>query len=704
MAGTGLRLKNFYRQYIYPHYPALLVARRSLKIMAAMVLSLLILQPWPHLMTWGPLSAFLLSQVPPGLPLAARRKAMLVLTLATALLMPLATLAADGVALPTVFVILATFAAFWGAALGPAYGACGLWALLLVVVALGKPAPLDEGLGRAAAVALGGGLCWCFQFLVLPIRPRQIYSAALGLALDYLDQLWSLLEEAYPKGDVDPKRLEKLKSQALTALHRLRDIPQFLELPTAKLGGSSQAVLALGLDLVRVYENLLALWQVRQLASDWPLFQTRQGQILQGLALAHELLRELRQAQAGSTQRPDPSAVIHGLKQQVDDLRQQALENEDKRSVGDYVAVTNSLAALVSLARDLGRAEGQRRALELLQLPAQGRAAPSEFRTRLRQELRLDSPILRSSLQASVAAGVGMVLIKTRNLHNGYWVVLFALLVVKPDLGTTLAMGKRRVIGTVLGAAAAIFFLLEVASSGPPKAASRPGPAPRQLSGLGPGAGAQPGPGPALRRAVAARGPLVRPDAGPGGRRRAQPPPGGADPPGASAERPERPDTSHPHRPGRVPGQVQAPPPSAGSGPGPRRGVPAHGPGGGPDSRPAGPTDPVVLPVGAAPDGAGGGGSRHGGEFPGLVLIKLPFGKQPSLAYIMVPSDFVSQCARPRDRPRPDPGPPGPAPPKGFTGQFIDITCYLQLYPRLTGCWAQAARHPGALTGPRRPV
>ncbi|MBU4278034.1 MAG: FUSC family protein [Proteobacteria bacterium] len=467
MAGAGLRLKNFYQQHTKPHYPSLLVARRSLKIMVAMVLSLLILQPWPHLMTWGPLAAFLLCQVPPGLPLAARRKAMLVLTLFTALLMPLATLAADGVALPTLFVILATFAAFWGAALGPAYGACGLWALLLVVVALGKPAPLDEGLARAAAVALGGGLCWCFQFLVLPIRPRQIYSAALGLALENLDQLWTLLEEGYPQGKVDPKRLEELKSGALTALHRLRGIPQFLELPSEKVGGSTQAVLALGLDLVRVYENLLALWQVRQLAADWPLFQTHQEQLLQGLAQSHGLLREVRQAQAGSNRRPDPTAVIDGLARQVAKLRGQAQENEDKRSVGDYVAVTNSLTALVSLARDLGRAEGQRRALELLQLPAQHRAAPSQFRTRLRQELRLDSPILRSSLQASVAAGVGMVLIKTLNLHNGYWVVLFALLVVKPDLGSTLAMGKRRVIGTVLGAAAAIFFLLEVASSGP---------------------------------------------------------------------------------------------------------------------------------------------------------------------------------------------------------------------------------------------
>ena len=459
-------LKSFYRRRIHPYDPSLLVARRSLKTMTAMALSLLILKPWPDLMVWGPLAAFVLSQVPPGLPLAARRKAMVSLTLATALLMPLATLAADGVAAPTVFVILATFAAFLGAALGPAYGACGLWALLLVVVALGKPAPIDEGLERAAAVALGGGLCWCFQFLLFPLRPRQIYTAALGLALEALEQLWEFLEQAYPQGKVDQKRLEELKSQTLTALHRLRGIPQFLELPPQKAGGSTQAVLALGLDLVRVYENLLALWQVRTLAADWPLFQARQDQILQGMTQAHELLRELLQAQAGSAQRPDPTAVIDGLTRQVDDLRRQALENEDKRSVGEYVAVANSLTALAALARDLGRAEGQRRALDLLHIPAPRQAAPSEFWASLKQELRQDSPILRAALQASVAAGVAMVLAKALDLHNGYWVVLFALLVVKPDLGTTLAMGKKRILGTALGAAAAIFFLTQIGSSG----------------------------------------------------------------------------------------------------------------------------------------------------------------------------------------------------------------------------------------------
>ena len=464
MPGPERQLRRFYRRHIHPYDPSLLVARRSLKTMAAMALSLLILQPWPHLMTWGPIAAFLLSQIPPGLPLPARRRAMAALTLATALLMPLATLAADGVAVPTVFIVLATLTAFLAAALGPAYGACCLWALLLVVVALGKPAPLAEGLERACAVALGGGLCWCMHFLVFPLRPRQIYTAALGLALEALDQIFNLVREGYLEGEVDQARLEELKSQALTALHRLRGMPQFLELAPQKAGGATQAVLALGLDLVRVYENLLALWQIRGLAADRPLFQSHAPQLAQDLEEAHGLLKELLTAQAGSDERPDPAPLIQKLAAQIKSLGQQKQAGEEKHSVGEYVMVSNSLAAL---ARDLGRAEGQRRALELLHLPPPRQTSLGDFWGRLKAEMRQDSPIMRASLQASAAAGAAMILTKSLDLHNGYWVVLFALLVVKPDLGTTMAMGKRRILGTALGAAAAIVFLTQVGSTGP---------------------------------------------------------------------------------------------------------------------------------------------------------------------------------------------------------------------------------------------
>ncbi len=461
-------IRRVYRRYIHPHDPMFLLLRRSLKTLIAMALSLAIFWPWPNLLVWAPLAAFVLSQVPPGLPLAARRRAMFFLVLATALLVILATVLADGVIPPTVFVVLATLAAFGAAALGPGYGACALWALLLVVVALGKPAPALEGLARAGAVTIGGLICWGMHFLVLPMRARQYYRTSLTLALLDLDELWGLMQQGYVGGEVDAKRLERLKAQALKSLHRLRGLPSFLETPPGEAGTPAQAVLALGLDLVRVYENLLALWQMRQEAGDSAVFAEYAPGLAELLARGHGLLVQLRRAVRGGPEPGQTKELIDELHQRVERLRQRRAATQD-RSVGESVLVFNSLAALLALARDLGRAEGQRRAVEFLRVPPDAPApSPAGFWGRLQDEMRPGSPTLRAAGQAAVAAGASMLLVKLTDLYNGYWVVLFAILAVKPDLGTTLALGKRRLLGTCLGGAVAIAFLLVLGDEGWP--------------------------------------------------------------------------------------------------------------------------------------------------------------------------------------------------------------------------------------------
>ncbi|MCF8116973.1 MAG: FUSC family protein [Desulfarculaceae bacterium] len=467
MGSSPGHIKRFYRRHIHPYDPSFLTLRRSLKTLTAMAICLWIYWPYPQLLAWGPLAAFTLSQVPPGLPLAARRKAMLLLVAAAALLVIPSSLAGYGVFLPTVFIVLATLAAFGAAALGPAYGACALWALLLVVVALGKPAPLEEGLQRALAVALGGGVCWAMHFLVWPMRARQLYRSSLTMALVNLEELWDTMRDGYPTGRVDQNQFSQIKEQALKALHRLRGLPQFLETPPDEEGSPATAILILGLDLVRVYENLLALWQLRQEALDSALFD-EYGPRLAGLMnRARDLLGRLRRAVQQNQGEVDASGLIHELTASVEQLRQRKAD-DGEHSIGEYVLVFNSLTALLALTRDLGRAEGQRRAVELLNPPSD-KAAPSlsGFWARLKAQLGPGSAIPRSAGQAAVAAGASMLLVKATDLHNGYWVVLFALLMVKPDLGTTMAMGKRRLLGTCLGAAGAIVFLLGLGDQGP---------------------------------------------------------------------------------------------------------------------------------------------------------------------------------------------------------------------------------------------
>lgn len=459
--------RRIYRRYIHPLDPAALIFRHTLKTMAAMTAVLLLFHPLGRTAVWGALAAMFLSQVPPGLPLHQRRRAMLWLVAAAAALMPPATLLGAGVIAPTTLALLATFAAFWFAALGPAYGACSLWALLLTVMALGNPGGWGEALLRVGAVAAGGMLAWGFHFLLFPLRPGRLLRTALSLLFADLDEVFRLLEGGFQEGRVDEQRLARLKERALNSLHRFRRLPQFLELSPGPGDDRQNTVLSLGLDLVRVYENLLALWQLRAAAGDSPLFSELLPRLSRFVGQTHRLFGQMAQAVQKRGGRVDGGPLRRELAAAIEQLRQRRQEQKGP-GPREWIVVFNSLYALESLARDLGQAERQRRAVELL-YPEQGRPAPPEpgRLQRLRAELNWGSPSLRVALQAAGAAGAAMFLAKFFDLRYGYWVVIFALLAVKPDLGSSLKMGKKRLWGTLLGAGAAIAFLLLWGGEGP---------------------------------------------------------------------------------------------------------------------------------------------------------------------------------------------------------------------------------------------
>lgn len=459
-------IRRLQEKYLHTFDPAALALRRTAKTMAAMAVGLALLYPLGRPAVWAALAAMFLSQVPPGLSLAKRRRAMLLLVAASTLLMLPATLLGTGVFKPAIVVVLVAFVAFLTAALGPAYGACSLWALLLTVIALGNPGGWEQALIRAGAVATGGMLAFVSHFVLFPLRPGPILHNALDLALDNLGQVFDLVQQSYESGEIDEPQLDRAKDRALTSLHRFRRLPQFLELLPGPGDHTQNAILSLGLNLVRVYENLLALWQLRQSAGDSGLF----AEALPSLTGLTKQTRELFKQLARAATTHDLQMAGEPLLQEIqDDLaamlarRKQAGEAANPRG---RMLVFNSLYALESLARDLERADDQHRQVALMYPKEEPALDAASILRNLAQELRWDSPHLRRALQAAAAAGAAMFLVKFFNLHYGYWVVVFALLVVKPDLGSSIKMGKKRTIGTLLGAGGAIVFLLLLANSG----------------------------------------------------------------------------------------------------------------------------------------------------------------------------------------------------------------------------------------------
>jgi uncharacterized membrane protein YccC len=75
----------------------------------------------------------------------------------------------------------------------------------------------------------------------------------------------------------------------------------------------------------------------------------------------------------------------------------------------------------------------------------------SPFLAKLRDNLTLDSLVLRHALRLAVTAAVAVIVYSVFGLKEGYWVTLTVLVILKPYSGATFQRGVQRVVGTVLG-------------------------------------------------------------------------------------------------------------------------------------------------------------------------------------------------------------------------------------------------------------
>jgi uncharacterized membrane protein YccC len=62
-----------------------------------------------------------------------------------------------------------------------------------------------------------------------------------------------------------------------------------------------------------------------------------------------------------------------------------------------------------------------------------------------------ESPVLRHAGRVAVACAVSEILALSTGIAHGYWITLTILVVLQPDLGTTVRRGAQRIIGTAAG-------------------------------------------------------------------------------------------------------------------------------------------------------------------------------------------------------------------------------------------------------------
>ena len=360
-----------------------------------------------------------------------------------------------GVAVGDVLWLFALTTAVWGlvagmlVSLGVAAGIIGVQSVVGLLIITQYSMPLEDGLGRAGLVLLGGLVQVVLLLTAWPLRRSPVERSALAQVYRSL----ASYAAALPAGVAEPPDVRPLAE----ARRALRDPQPFLRDEHALLfqqlhdeAERARTTLA-GLALVR---GRLAGWPSRERAVMLlDELAAEAAALLRDIAAAAELPRSAARAAAlaaaGPERDPDRwqrlSRITVALRDEAD-----SAGPSDSHVGASLVGEVERLATTL-----LGELEAVVRLSRATSEPARARTRSTALRDALptlRAHLTLRSPVLRHALRLAGTLGVGTALAGLLPFEHRYWLPLTALVVLKPDFRSTFTRGLGRILGTAVGA------------------------------------------------------------------------------------------------------------------------------------------------------------------------------------------------------------------------------------------------------------
>jgi uncharacterized membrane protein YccC len=360
-----------------------------------------------------------------------------------------------GAAVGDVLWLFALTTAVWGfvagmlVSLGVAAGILGVQSVIGLLVITQYSMPIEDGLGRARLVLLGGLVQVVLLLTAWPLRRSPAERSALAAVYRSL----GAYAAALPAGIAEPPDVRPLAE----ARRALRDPQPFLRDEHALLfeqlheqAERTRTTLA-GLALVR---SRLVGWPSRERAvALLDELAEQAAALLRDIAAAAELPRSAARAAAltaaGPERAPERWARLSGATAALRD--EAAAAGPSGTHVGaSLVGEVERLATAL-----LGHLEAVVRLSRAASGPARARTRSTALQDALptlRAHLTLRSAVLRHALRLAGVLGGGTALAGLLPFEHRYWLPLTALVVLKPDFRSTFTRGLGRILGTGVGA------------------------------------------------------------------------------------------------------------------------------------------------------------------------------------------------------------------------------------------------------------
>jgi len=445
--------------------PGFLAAKRSLKTFAAVILPLFIFYNEPKFALLAVISALLFSRSQYGSTIEERKFTLLLTGAVMTLIAVPISFIGDNEVVSVIFVFLFAFAVFFliGLKIVPDFPAIVILSVSVVEMAFSNS--LETGLKYSGMFAMVTALVYVLHFWVFPTKPRRRLQLQTRFMITGLEKYLSSVTNDYPDLETAIAETQKSSYALRKSINEFRRLWQLFHIQTTSEESDEGRLMKLSLSIEKIYENLVMIWQLRAGVWDSPLFNRLIINEPKLLSVLQHLTGMLHPERCGE-RKNELDQWLNDIVKIQENYLAMFHQQQSEASREEWVAVFNALGVLQDLLNELKifRPEAN---IEIPEFSAKKKTAGFlRSLSGITASLNMSNPAFRFGLRSAIIVGTSQAFFRFFEPEFGYWLVLFAVLLIRPNLGISIRTGLERFWGTIAGGLVAFAFLSLVQPEG----------------------------------------------------------------------------------------------------------------------------------------------------------------------------------------------------------------------------------------------
>jgi len=454
------KIRLFFRERISRIDPGNLALKRSTKTFIAILISLAVFWQTPAMAMFAAISSMLISRSQAGFTIAERRFTMLATGILMAILSVPVSLASQNEWVALSYVTVGTFISFFliGNRVVPDFPVVSL--LAISVVELSFSHTFISSIHFGGLFLMTTALVCLIHFVLWPTRPRKRLRGQLDFIISNLSDYNKAIHAPYPDPESGIKITHKMSDTLRKSIGDFRRLWQLFGVKTNKETSIEARHLDIYTGLGQLYEYLILMWQFRVSAWDSALYKNL---IIENESF-NEIISYLVHRHNQAMRKPDDNP--DKLKEMISTIGSEFLKrfkseyNEETHR--EWVAIINTYKALETLFEDLQRMNiGNEIQVPEFSVSEKFHSFYIQLKAAFRK-LRVSNSGFRLGARAATIIGITQAYSSFYKPEYAYWLVLFAVLLIRPNLGISIKAGKERFLGTIAGSLLALGFVIMV--------------------------------------------------------------------------------------------------------------------------------------------------------------------------------------------------------------------------------------------------